>query len=119
MGNQGMTNWKFTALFAIALMLVAGLFTNAAVAADGDGKVTVRWVAGTLDVTDGERTETAATALPTAETTGTPLPAGSTANTLLFTYDSNGVDMRNGKVRIALPDGVDGWDFVKKGYHSL
>ena len=24
MGNQGMTNWKFSAFFAIALMLIAG-----------------------------------------------------------------------------------------------
>ena len=24
MGNQGMTNWKFSAFFAIALILVAG-----------------------------------------------------------------------------------------------
>ena len=34
MGNQGMTNWKFTAFFAIALDADgAGLFTNAAIAA--------------------------------------------------------------------------------------
>ena len=32
MGNQGMTNWKLTALFAISLMLIAGLFSNAAIA---------------------------------------------------------------------------------------
>ena len=41
MGNQGMTNWKFSAFLAIALILVAGMFTNAAIAADGDGVVTV------------------------------------------------------------------------------
>ena len=34
MGNQGMTNWKFSAFFAIALMLAAGLFGNAAIAAN-------------------------------------------------------------------------------------
>ena len=28
MGNQGMTNWKFSAFFAIALMLIAGLFST-------------------------------------------------------------------------------------------
>ena len=28
MGNQGMKNWKLTALFAISLMLIAGLFVN-------------------------------------------------------------------------------------------
>ena len=38
MGNQGMTNWKFSAFLAIALMLIAGLFTNAAIADDGDGR---------------------------------------------------------------------------------
>ena len=37
MGNQGMTNWKFSAFLAIALILVAGMFTNTAIAADGDG----------------------------------------------------------------------------------
>ena len=113
MGNQGMTNWKFTALFAIALMLVAGLFTNAAIAADGDGKVSVQWVRSTLTVTDGTRAE-AFTATIDADTTAIPLPAGSTANSLLFTYDSNGKDMRNGKVRIAIPNGVDGWKIDKK-----
>ena len=39
MGNQGMTNWKFSAFFAIALMLMVGLFTNAAIAGNGDGIV--------------------------------------------------------------------------------
>ena len=34
MGNQGMTNWKFSAFFAIALMLIAGLFSTTAMAAD-------------------------------------------------------------------------------------
>ena len=48
MGNQGMTNWKFSAFLAIALMLIAGLFTNAAMAADGDGAVTGTATATTL-----------------------------------------------------------------------
>ena len=43
MGNQGMTNWKLTALFAISLMLIAGLFSNAAIARDGAGTVSVEW----------------------------------------------------------------------------
>ena len=43
MGNQGMTNWKLTAFFAIGLMLIAGLFSNAAIAASGDGTVIVEW----------------------------------------------------------------------------
>ena len=37
MGNQGMTNWKFSAFFAIALMLVAGLFSSTAMAAENNG----------------------------------------------------------------------------------
>ena len=41
MGNQGMTNWKFSAFFAIALMLIAGLFSTTAMAADGDGTMTI------------------------------------------------------------------------------
>ena len=40
MGNQGMTNWKFSAFFAIALMLIAGLFSTTAMAASGDGVMT-------------------------------------------------------------------------------
>ena len=44
MGNQGMTNWKFSAFFAIALILFAGLFSSTAMAAanDGHGTITVR-----------------------------------------------------------------------------
>ena len=38
MGNQGMTNWKFSAFFAIALMLIAGLFSTTAMAEDGAGE---------------------------------------------------------------------------------
>ena len=34
MGNQGTKNWKLTAFFAISLMLIAGLFSNAAIAAE-------------------------------------------------------------------------------------
>ena len=43
MGNQGTKDWKLTAFFAISLMLIAGLFSDAALAGDGDGSVTVRW----------------------------------------------------------------------------
>ena len=39
MGNQGTTNWKFSAFFAIALMLIAGVFSNTATARDGDGRI--------------------------------------------------------------------------------
>jgi hypothetical protein len=41
MGNQGTKDWKLTAFFAISLMLIAGLFSDAALAGDGDGNVTV------------------------------------------------------------------------------
>ena len=37
MGNQGMTNWKFSMFFVIALTLVAGLFADTALAGRGDG----------------------------------------------------------------------------------
>ena len=43
MGNQGTKDWKLTAFFAISLMLIAGLFSDAALAGDGDGSVTVGW----------------------------------------------------------------------------
>ena len=43
MGNQGTKDWKLTAFFAISLMLIAGLFGNAAIAADGDGEIEVTW----------------------------------------------------------------------------
>ena len=39
MGNQGMTNWKFSVFFVIALTLVAGLFADTALAGTGDGKM--------------------------------------------------------------------------------
>ena len=39
MGNRGMTNWKFSAFFAITLMLIAGVFSTTAMAADGDGRI--------------------------------------------------------------------------------
>ena len=56
MGNRGMTNWKLGAFFVMSLMLVAAVFSNAAMAAanDGEGKVTVGWgprTSGTIDTT--------------------------------------------------------------------
>ena len=41
MGNQGMTNWKLTALYAVAIMLITGLFGTATIAAPGDGIIVV------------------------------------------------------------------------------
>ena len=51
MGNQGTKDWKLTAFFAISLMLIAGLFSDAALAGDGDGAVVVEWVVGGTAVT--------------------------------------------------------------------
>ena len=100
MGNQGMTNWKFTMFFAISLMLIAGLFTDAAIAVDGGGQITV-----------GSAVDTPFTA---------PLAAGATgdaAATLVFTYtaaddkgtedatDDTPINMNKGAVKIMIPGG--------------
>ena len=47
MGNQGTKHWKFSAFFVVSLMLIASLFSNAAMAApdDGEGTVAVTWQA--------------------------------------------------------------------------
>ena len=39
MGNQGMTNWKFSVFFVIALTLVAGLLQTPQFAGNGDGRM--------------------------------------------------------------------------------
>ena len=48
MGNQGMKNWKLIALFAVSLMLIAGLLvgliTDTAIARDGSGTASVWWM---------------------------------------------------------------------------
>ena len=82
MGNQGMTNWKFSAFFAIALMLVAGLFSNAAIAADGGGKMSIT---APSDVSD--------------------LEAGLTIDTMTFQYSGEGVGskMAGGLVQMVIP----------------
>ena len=68
-----MTNWKFSAFFAIALMLIAGLFSTTAMAADGDGEMTVA----------------ATGVVPSGEGDINNLEAGSTV-TLMFSYDIPG-----------------------------
>ena len=130
MGNRGMTNWKLGAFFIMSLMLVAAVFSNAAMA-QGPGQVTVGWnirATATTDVSD-----------PTVDlgvnTAGNldPLAAGSSRNVLRFTYtafndvaglttnsdgtpqdddvagevDTNdtAINMSGGRVRIAIP----GW----------
>ena len=91
MGNQGMTNWKFSAFFAIALMLMAGLFTNTAMAGNGDGTIEV-------------------TTVPTGN-----LNAASTGNSLTFTYNvpDSITDMNNGFFLLEIPR-TDGWVVTKK-----
>ena len=93
MGNQGTTNWKFSAFLAIALMLVAGLFSTTAMAADGDGAMTV----------------TAAAVTSGASTDINNLQAGSIV-TLTFSYDTEADqrnDMDGGLIQMVIP-----WDFA-------
>ena len=124
MGNRGI---QLSVFFVISLMLIAGLFSNAAMAAKNDakGEVAVEWVDG----------GTAATALPTfAATGGTPVTADATPtgtdnshlnaasrwNLLQFTYtawndadgdgtfdtgDDTAINMAGGRVRITFPGG--------------
>ena len=97
MGNQGMTNWKFSAFLAIALMLVAGLFSTTAKAADGDGTMTV----------------TAAAVVPSGASTDiTNLEADSIV-TLTFSYAVVGTaeqdEMDGGLIQMTIPAG---WDFA-------
>ena len=49
MGNQGTKNWKLIALFAVSLMLIAGLLSYTAIARDGSGTASVMWWPTGLD----------------------------------------------------------------------
>ncbi len=112
MGNRGMTNWKLSAFFVMSLMLIAAVFSNAAMAAANDG-------AGTVTVATGPSTSATILATVVASPASTdPLPAGSKFNALQFTYaawtDANGnstgdageeINMAGGRVRIAFPGG--------------
>ena len=94
-----MYNWKLNAFFIIGLMLIAGVFSNAAMAArnDGRGEVEVAW--GFQDLTDLK--------IVTVSEMDTPLGAGSTHNILKFTYtaedDGTPINMSGGRVRIVFP----------------
>ena len=105
MGNQGMTNWKFSAFLAIALMLVAGLFSSTAMAGDGDGTISVQAAIGA----DGTLAD------QTASGSESHLPAGSTANQLQFTYTIPAAvtDMNDGFFMLEIPQN-DGWVVSKK-----
>ena len=131
MGNQGMTNWKFTAFFAISLMLTAGLFTNAAIAGNGDGKVICKLEsnrsAGLIMKLVTPSSGLLPTLLPINDGTNGRgavdvaiirdklhfLPAALRIRWNLSTTQT-AADMRNGAVRITTPDGVDGWKIDKK-----
>ena len=100
MGNQGMTNWKFSAFFAIALMLVAGLFSTTAMAADGDGSIVI--------TTPGAGQE--------AGQAGN-LEAGSVLTQLVFRYTHIEADnMAGGLLQIAIPDK---WGFAAADADNL
>ena len=105
MGNQGTTNWKLTAFFAISLMLVAGLFSNAAIAGNGDGEITVGWSTDATNVPDDSNAEAPVT---------DPLAAGSRGNVLRFTYTvdpADNISMAGGQLTIDIPAG---WTILKK-----
>ena len=112
MGNQGMTNWKFSAFLAIALILVAGMFASTAIAADGDGQVTVSWAPDRA----GDAAKLVPQTAPTAATD--PLPSGSTENELVFTYsldDTEEINMSGGAFELRIPSG---WK-VSKGLITI
>ena len=97
MGNQGMTNWKFSAFFAIVLMLVAGAFSTA-IAADGDGKIVV-----TAPAADAQP-------LTAGEVLTTPITLTYTAFNDLNddgTVDTGEapINMNGGAVKIMIPSG--------------
>ena len=108
MGNQGTKDWKLTVFFAISLMLIAGLFGNAAIAGNGDGMITVGWSTTTGD-----------SSVSTSSTD--PLPAGYEGNSVQFAYTVTDTSMVGGALQITIPDGwsipkiagVDARQFVK------
>ena len=107
MGNQGTKNWKLTAFFAISLMLIAGLFSNAAIAGNGDGTITVGW---SDEATTDDPPINSYDTTPDGATTTTditpPLPAGSRGNSLKFTYTVPiTTSMAGGMLQILIPAG--------------
>ena len=96
MGNQGMTNWKFSAFFAITLMLIAGVFSTTAMAADGDGYATVTSIGGTgVDSTTADNYR---------------IHAGATT-TIIITYTADTAlqaSLAGGSIRVNIPAGWRG-----------
>ena len=97
-------------------MLIAGLFSNAAIARDGAGTASVTWTAIDAGGFGGTDTESLDASFRGAHTlyeglldggTGllqVPLPAGSRENQLMFSYFVD-VNMAGGQVEIRLPSG--------------
>ena len=89
-------------------MLIAGLFTNAAIARDGAGTVSMQWghADHELDVAfrHGEQLYEYGRGSPNAGLLWNPLPAGSRENQLMFSYRV-GVNMAGGQFKIQLPAG--------------
>jgi hypothetical protein len=101
MGNQGTKIWKLGAFFIISLMLIAGLFSNDAFAAAGEGMIEV---GGDINVVTADAT-------PVFNTDGAFVPVGIKNYQLTFTYtlvEGNRHDMDDGVVRIKLPK-KGGW----------
>ncbi len=122
MGNRGI---QLSVFFVIGLMLIAGLFSNAAIAAKNDakGKVEVEWAdGGTAAATLGTFVANSGTPitadLTPSGTDNSHLNAASRWNTLQFTYtafDDNGtadvttddtaINMAGGRFRLTFPGG--------------
>ena len=114
MGNQGMTNWKFSAFLAIALMLVAGLLTSTAMATDGHGTIMVEELAVVADGNaivieqhvDSSETDPFKPAIVSANGGGLQLDFMYTA--------AAAVNMQDGMIQIEIsPD--DGWTVPAAG----
>ena len=107
MGNQGMTNWKFSMFLVIALTLVAGLFADTALAGNGDGTMELTYtVPGDSTLIEAAEEDTATD--PTTPATPLVVEAGSTGYVLVFTYtaddDEDGpINMNGGRVRLDVP----------------
>ena len=105
MGNRSINSWKLSAFFIFGLMLFAAVFSNAALAAENDGKGAI--VASVLT------TNAHSYSGSPAFSNHYPLYAGSDTNVMRFrftAYEGSGasavaIDMRDGTFRLAIPDG--------------
>ena len=101
--------------FAISLMLIAGMFTNAAIARDGSGTASVMWSGASG--ADGDALAAAFRGSDKlygefnagVRTYPAPLPAGATENQLMFSYSVT-TNMAGGQVEFSLPTG---WSITK------